>query len=69
MLSAVLSFTAGTASSGRASVVFAGLCVLIGAFAVFTIFLGVLNHLIYRTAASRLRHFVAMAAKPVGTEP
>ena len=69
LLSLVLSLAYGTASSGRSSVVFAGLCVLSGALAVFMTFLGVLNHLIYRTAASRLRGFVTMAAKPIGTEP
>ena len=69
LLALVLSLTHGTASSGRPSVVFAGLCVLSGAFAVFMTFLGVLNHLIYRTAASRYGDFVTMAAKPIGTEP
>jgi glycosyltransferase involved in cell wall biosynthesis len=69
ILSLILSLTYGTASTGRASVVFAGLCVLSGALAVFMTFLGVLNHLIYRAAASRLRGFVAMAARPVGIEP
>jgi glycosyltransferase involved in cell wall biosynthesis len=63
----VLSFAYGTASTGRASIVFAGLCVLLGALAVFMTFLGVLNHLIYRTAAGRLRAFLVMAAKPVGS--
>ena len=63
----VLSFFYGTASTGRTSIVFAGLCVLLGALAVFSTFLGILNHLIYRTAAGRLRAFLVMAAKPVGS--
>jgi glycosyltransferase involved in cell wall biosynthesis len=68
LLSLILSFIYGQASSGRDSIVFAGLCVLLGALAVFMTFLGILNHLIYRTAVTRLRSFTSMAAKPVGTE-
>ncbi len=64
-----VSFVYGTASSGRSSVVFAGLCVLLGAFAIFMTFLGILNHLIYAARAGRLRAFLAMAAKPVEDRP
>jgi glycosyltransferase involved in cell wall biosynthesis len=63
LLALALSLAYGTASTGRASIVFAGLCVLLGAFAIFTTFLGILNHLIYAARAGRLRAFLAMAAK------
>jgi glycosyltransferase involved in cell wall biosynthesis len=67
LLALILSLAYGTASTGRASIVFTGLCVLLGALAIFMVFLGMLNHLIYVTAADRQRGFVAMAAKPVDT--
>lgn len=69
LLALALSLLYGTASTGRASIVFAGLCVLLGAFAIFMTFLGILNHLIYAAKAGRLRAFLAMAAKPAGDAP
>ncbi|HMR32326.1 MAG TPA: glycosyltransferase family 2 protein [Geminicoccaceae bacterium] len=69
LLALALSLIYGTASTGRASIVFAGLCVLLGAFAIFMTSLGILNHLIYAAKAGRLRAFLAMAAKPVGDAP
>ena len=69
LLALGISLAYGTASTGRASVVFAGLCVLLGAFAIFMTFLGILNHLIYAAKAGRMRAFLAMAAKPLGETP
>lgn len=54
-----------TAGTGRTSVVFAGLCVLLGALAIFSTFLGLLSHLIYATRAARLRPFLSMAVRRV----
>ena len=53
---------------GRAatpSIVFTGIGVLLGALAIFTVFLGFLTQLLHRTMATRLRPFVVMAAKPI----
>jgi glycosyltransferase involved in cell wall biosynthesis len=69
LLAMAVSLVYGTASTGRASIVFAGLCVLLGAFAIFMTFLGILNHLIYAAKAGRLRAFLAMAAKPITERP
>jgi glycosyltransferase involved in cell wall biosynthesis len=53
------------AGSGKASIVMSGLAVLSGALMLFLIFLGFLNHLLYRTLATRLGPFLLMSAKPV----
>ena len=67
----VVSLLHGAASTGQASIVFAGLAVLLGSLAIFLTFLGILNHLIYTAKSGRLRAFLAMSAKPVaeGSEP
>ena len=72
LLALALSLGYGNASTGRASIVFAGLCVLLGALAIFMTFLGILNHLIYaQPAAGRLAAaFLADGRrKPAGNEP
>ena len=68
LLSLVAALGLESAGTGRASVVFAGLCVLLGALAIFLTFLGLLNHLLYTTAAGRFRPFLAMAAKPLSAD-
>jgi glycosyltransferase involved in cell wall biosynthesis len=69
LLALLVSLVYGHASTGRASIVFAGLCVLLGALAIFMTFLGILSHLIYATRAGRMRAFLAMAARPVAERP
>ena len=69
LLALAVSLGYGNAGTGNASIVFAGLCVLLGAFAIFMTFLGILNHLIYAAKASRLRAFLAMAARSITETP
>jgi glycosyltransferase involved in cell wall biosynthesis len=57
-----------SAGTGRTSIVFAGLCVLLGALALFLTALGLLSHLLHSAVAGRLRPFLAMAARPVPLE-
>ena len=56
-------FTTLTGARGHSSVVFSGLAVLLGSLAIFSLFLALLTHLIYHTAATRFRPFLTMAAK------
>jgi glycosyltransferase involved in cell wall biosynthesis len=68
LLSLLAALGLEAAGTGRPSIVFAGLCMLLGALAIFLTFLGLLNQLIYTTMAGRFRPFLAMAAKPVAAE-
>lgn len=66
-LMAALSFP--LAGSGKTSIVMSGIAVLSGSLMLFLLFLGFLNHLLYRTLASRLGPFLLMSAKPVAADP
>ena len=45
------------------SIVFTSMSVLLGSLAVFSVFLGLLSHLIYGTTSTRFRPFLMMSAK------
>jgi glycosyltransferase involved in cell wall biosynthesis len=73
LLCLVLSFSLASAEPGRESVVFTSLSVLLGSMAIFTLFLTLLSHLIYGTAAMRFRPFLLMSVRapeaPAGAAP
>ena len=62
-LALVLALTIVGGRQEHASVVYSGLAVLMGSLAIFSVFLALLTHLVYHTAATRFRPFLTMAAK------
>jgi hypothetical protein len=65
LLTLMVALTFPVAGSGKASIVMSGIAVLSGSLMLFLVFLGFLNHLLYRTLANRLGPFLLMSAKPV----
>lgn len=53
-------------ATGDPSIVFTSLAVLLGSLAIFSLFLALLNHLIYGTMARRFRPFILMSVKAPG---
>jgi glycosyltransferase involved in cell wall biosynthesis len=63
LLCLALTLSLLAAEPPRSSVVFTSVSVLLGALAIFSVFLALLSHLIYGTTATRFRPFLMMSAR------